>query len=245
MMTASEPISQGNLRILGSSTASGGRYEKATITGEGRIHGDMSCEQLKVIGTLQMEGNLQAAHMKIVGTAEFDGSVQAGEISVAGTAFVKGNSVIRTAEGGGTLEVAGSLRGETMKLKGELTVRGDCEYERFETKGIFHIGGLLSADIVDVRMYQDCDAEELGGGSITVKRASAMNVFNLFFKPSPHAMFHAGAVEGDEIYLEYTRARLVRGKHVRIGPGCDIERIEYATKLDVHRSSTVKEKLNK
>ena len=118
----------------------------------------------------------------------------------------------------------------------------DSDYESFETRGIFHVRGLLNAGKVDVRMYRDCDVEELGGENITVKRASTMNVFNFFFKPSPHAMLEAQVIEGDEIYLEHTRARLVRGKHVKIGPGCEIGQVEYEQKLDVHRSANVGEK---
>ena len=34
-------------------------------------------------------------------------------------------------------------------------------------------------------------------------------------------------IEGDEIYLEYTKAKIIRGNNVELGPGCEIELIEY------------------
>ncbi len=49
-----------------------------------------------------------------------------------------------------------------------------------------------------------------------------------------------GRVEGEEVYLEDTRADLVKGKEVRIGPYCTIQVVE-AEKLEVHETSTVKE----
>ncbi|MCL6576409.1 hypothetical protein [Kyrpidia sp.] len=35
-------------------------------------------------------------------------------------------------------------------------------------------------------------------------------------------------IEGDDIYLENTRARVVRGTRVQIGPGCQIGLLEYS-----------------
>lgn len=34
-------------------------------------------------------------------------------------------------------------------------------------------------------------------------------------------------IEGDDIHLELTRARVVRGNNVSIGSGCDIDLVEY------------------
>ena len=34
-------------------------------------------------------------------------------------------------------------------------------------------------------------------------------------------------IEGDDIYLEYTKAKIVRGKDIELGQGCEIGLIEY------------------
>ncbi|MNG32826.1 hypothetical protein D3C84_1189280 [compost metagenome] len=47
-------------------------------------------------------------------------------------------------------------------------------------------------------------------------------------------------IEGDHIYLEYTTAEVVRGAHIKIGPGCEIGRIEYTEKLEQDKRSKVK-----
>ncbi|HIC96284.1 TPA: hypothetical protein EYP12_06635 [Candidatus Bipolaricaulota bacterium] len=53
----------------------------------------------------------------------------------------------------------------------------------------------------------------------------------------------AELIEGDEISLEWTRARTVRGKKIEIGEGCEIERVEYSEELRVSPGAEVKERV--
>jgi hypothetical protein len=64
-------------------------------------------------------------------------------------------------------------------------------------------------------------------------------------KSSDHAVLYADQIEGDKVELEHTEAGVVRGNHVKIGPGCEIGRVEYRDKLEVHKGSTVKEKVQR
>ena len=49
------------------------------------------------------------------------------------------------------------------------------------------------------------------------------------------------SVEGDDIYLEYTTAKVVRGNTVRLGAGCKIDLVEYKTSLEKASDCIVKE----
>ena len=51
----------------------------------------------------------------------------------------------------------------------------------------------------------------------------------------------AELIEGEEIDLQATRAELVRGRNVVIGPGCEIERVEYSGSLMVDPSAKVEQ----
>jgi cytoskeletal protein CcmA (bactofilin family) len=53
----------------------------------------------------------------------------------------------------------------------------------------------------------------------------------------------ADTIEGDEIFLENTRARIVRGKKITIGEGCEIETVEYTESLDISPSAQVKQQV--
>jgi hypothetical protein len=50
----------------------------------------------------------------------------------------------------------------------------------------------------------------------------------------------ADTIEGDEIFLENTHARIVRGKKITIGEGCEIEMVEYSESLEVSPKARVK-----
>ncbi|MNR67595.1 hypothetical protein D3C85_1916860 [compost metagenome] len=63
---------------------------------------------------------------------------------------------------------------------------------------------------------------------------------SLFFRPSPHAAVTVAVIEGDDIYLENTRAKVVRGNQVVIGPGCEIDLVEYKVLLEKKKGANVK-----
>jgi cytoskeletal protein CcmA (bactofilin family) len=37
----------------------------------------------------------------------------------------------------------------------------------------------------------------------------------------------ADIIEGDDVYLENTQAKVVRGNNIELGPDCEIELVEY------------------
>jgi cytoskeletal protein CcmA (bactofilin family) len=55
-------------------------------------------------------------------------------------------------------------------------------------------------------------------------------------------MLTAKVIEGDIVYLENTKADIVRGKTVKIGAGCQIGTIEYTSELTQDKNSTIKTK---
>ena len=48
-------------------------------------------------------------------------------------------------------------------------------------------------------------------------------------------------IEGDDIYLEATTAKIVRGNNVTIGSDCNIELVEYRNTITVAPDSKVNE----
>jgi len=49
------------------------------------------------------------------------------------------------------------------------------------------------------------------------------------------------SVEGGDIYLEYTKAKVVRGNNVNIGPGCEIDLVEYRNDFQQVKEARVKD----
>jgi cytoskeletal protein CcmA (bactofilin family) len=235
-------LAKGSLSITGSSVATGGVYETIRIVGEGVIDGDTECGTLKCTGTLDMEGRLKAKRIGVVGTCTFSNDVSSDAMKISGTASIGGDASLKELRCSGTMEIRGSLQSERLEIKGELETQGDCEAELFVSQGIFNIGGLLNAGRMDIKLYRDCQAKEIGGENIKVRRASMLNPFSFFFRPSPHAQLSAALIEGDDIYLEHTTAKVVRGSRITLGPGCSVELVEYKEHLEMGKGAHVSEK---
>jgi cytoskeletal protein CcmA (bactofilin family) len=120
------------------------------------------------------------------------------------------------------------------------------EAEVFLAKGSFTIGGLLNAGQIDIILYGGCRAKEIGGEKITVKKPGIAHklkrlIFSYIFRVNVD--LQADVIEGDEIYLEHTYAKIVRGNNVTIGPGCDIEVVEYKNNFHEQKGAIVKDKI--
>ncbi|MBP1962735.1 hypothetical protein [Paenibacillus aceris] len=230
---------KGNLTITGSSTAIGGQYDKVKIVGEGNIEGDVQCNQLRCVGTMDMDGSLHAEHMSVVGTCSWTGGVQGNALKISGTVSVSGDAKIGKISGAGTLEARGDLYSDRLELKGQLVTAGDCEAEEFKIRGMFEVGGLLNAGEMDIKLYRISSAKEIGGEKIRIRRASVLSPYSFFFMPASDAQLTVDVIEGDDIDLEYTKARVVRGNRVTIGAGCEIELVEYKESLQRKKDAVI------
>ncbi|WP_336774930.1 hypothetical protein [Paenibacillus sp. MMO-58] len=230
-----------NLSITGSSSVMGGTYNSVKIVGEGSIEGDTSCAKLSCVGTLEVDGTVTADKMNIVGTCEVTGGLRGGELKTSGTVSVGGTTQLRELNIAGTIESKNHVYSEQIKLKGMLHTLGDCEAEQFTARGIFEIGGLLNAGKLQIHLYRDCKAHEIGGGHIIVRKAKWLHPLSFFFKPSSSARLTVSVMEGDHIYLENTIADIVRGNQVVIGPGCEIGLVEFKEHFEKRKDAVVRD----
>jgi|SRR5579875_228435 len=230
-----------NLIINGSGSYGGGRYEKVSIRGEGTIVHDVECAAFHVYGTSKLEGNILANSVKVLGEAEIKGSVEAEEATVIGTLEIGQYARLKKMKIIGSLEASESISGEKATIKGSLSTNGNVEFETFESNGGFVIKGLLSAETIKIGLlFGDNKAEEIGGGKITVKRGAWLIPFTNIPLAKKAGYLTAKVIEGDEIYLENTKADIVRGTIVKIGPGCQIGLVEYSADFLEDKNATVK-----
>jgi hypothetical protein len=57
-------------------------------------------------------------------------------------------------------------------------------------------------------------------------------------------IFEADCVEGEDIYLEYSKVKRVKGENIKIGPGCEINRVEYCGSFEADGRSTIGEQVS-
>ncbi len=127
-----------------------------------------------------------------------------------------------------------------------MTVQGDCTAERFNAKGGFTIGGLLNADRVEIALYGDCRAREIGGSSIAVTVAKhGIYALDKLLRALTrnHPALAAETIEGDDVTLVRTTAAVVRGKRVVLGPGCVVALVEYSESCEVAPDAQVERRV--
>lgn len=249
-----------NVSISGGGNISGDiECNDFRISGMGEVKGNVKAANVKISGTASIKGNLDATgQVSVSGASDIDGDMNGNNVSISGVSKIKGSLVCDelTISGSssingdananrlkvsGTSNVKGNLKGETIDIRGAADIGGDCECESFKAQGGFKIGGLLNAEDIDIRLYYKCTVNEIGGEKISVRKGDAFadigrlikNLFN--FKES----LIVNCIEGDDIYLENTIAKVVRGNNITIGEDCEIDLIEYRNELKVQASSNV------
>ncbi|HTY10416.1 MAG TPA: hypothetical protein VMF88_05040 [Bacteroidota bacterium] len=234
-----------DLKISGSASASGGYYNNVVVNGQGDINGDFDCIDLKVSGTSDIEGSVKTKTGKVTGRTAIAGSLETDDFKVSGMLEVKGAVDAKELKVDGTAVIGGKLSADHLEIKGGFKAKDDCTAETFVSKGAFSVGGLLNAGNVDVVLYGPCRAKEIGGETINVRRGNTFRlgrlINSLLFSLDLQGGLSTDTIEGDDIHLEDTKAKAVRGNNVSIGNGCDIALVEYRGKFVQSDNAKVKE----
>ena len=214
-----------NLAISGIGSCNGGTFQVAKIEGIGRIDGDVTCTEFSVNGRAEVNGNISAVTTEMKGTLN-----------------IQGNLISKRTRIHGKAKIEGHFTGEHIEINGYTSITGNCEAEKFNANGRLLVG-TLNADTIQITLHGHCKVDEIGGERIQIRKQPGIDLAG-WLKMLPLAIGNhltAGTIEGDYIYLEYTTADVVRGQQITIGPGCEIGRIEYTTKLELDKRSKVKQ----
>ena len=220
-----------SITIRGAGSVGGGTY--------GRIH---------VYGSGTVQGNTEAEAVVVWGAGEFEGDLRAGEMAVRGAAEIAGALRVDRLKCAGALEVSGAFEGGEITVFGALECGDSLQAEAIRIRGAIEVDGLLSGDRVEIHLGGKCQVGEIGGERIEVyprsvgrDRTIMESIVRLFGTHRTDRRLIAEVIEGDEVRLERTTARVVRGRRVSIGSGCRIDRVEYRDGLDVHPDAVVGE----
>lgn len=232
-----------NASIAGAGKLSGGVYDKVKVAGSGKIEGDIEANNITTAGSCKIEGKVKTKRMKTAGSCKILGDVEAEELQTAGSCSIEGKVQADLFKSSGAQSVLKSVTAKEIEFAGACKVGGDVEADYFTSHGSINIGGLLSADEIQIKLGGRSKVREIGGERIEVRRYGKgwRSIFS--FGNWGLGSLETQTIEGDEIYLEATKAKVVRGKKVFIGEDCEIDTVEYEESLDVHESSTVKDRV--
>jgi len=216
--------------ITGAGEIRGGDYGKVRILGAGDVAGDVRAEKLRVCGAGTLHGDLTAAKVKVMGALSVPGDLKVGELAAAGAC-----------------EIGGRMLAEDFRVLGALEGSGGVEAGSFLARGVVSVSGLLSGDTVEIHLGGGSEScvGEIGGGRVEVwrfsfgKRSPLGKALGWLSNPASKSYLRATSIEADDVILENTRAKVVRGKRIEIRSGCMIDEVEYSESLTVHPKSAV------
>lgn len=239
-------IKRNNFKIIGDNSAAGGYYNDARIVGNSIVNGDLDCVNFKSVGDSKINGNLNSERIRVMGTISITGSSKSRNAVITGNLDAAGDINCRNLVLRGGISSEGCIKGNELKLKGYATIKKNCETERFKSDGQLTIDGLLNADDINIKVYGQSKVSEIGGDKIVVRKGSSKSVAKMvkfLFVPSEfhHGILQTNSIEGNEIRLANTKAKVVRGRNIIIDDGCEIDLVEYEDRLQVSKGSSVKE----
>ncbi|MCF7890647.1 polymer-forming cytoskeletal protein [Candidatus Bipolaricaulota bacterium] len=161
------------VRVSGSGKITGGKYGKISITGSGRVEGDVEAREIFAAGSAIFEGNVKAREINVTGSCEISGYLESEEVVIKGSLNVGEIIEAKGLKSYGSLKVGKDVIGEDIYFAGSSEIEGDVEGESFVSRGSFSIGGLLTADEIDIWLGSTNSAGEVGGGRIEISKRSA------------------------------------------------------------------------
>ncbi len=205
------------------------RVDEFKAAGACRVNGNLLAGEAHMAGSCVVEGRADCDEFHSSGKTEVKGDVQAQEFRASGKTVIGGALRAKEIVSSGKLVVGGAVEGEDVAISGAAQVGGKIVATDFNGRGEFKVGDSLEAQDIDLRLDGSSHIPHIRGTDIEIRRETR------------RGDLVADTIEGEDVYLEATRAGLVRGGTVRIGPLCAIHTVE-ARELEVHEMSTVKER---
>ena len=206
-----------DMKISGAGAIGAGEYDNVRISGSAKGEGLIRCKSFHASGSFS-GGEIECSEdFHVSGAGKFAGNIRAKEIHVSGAIKTEGN-----------------MKGKEIKLSGAIKTGGDVEAEEIKISGEVNCGGLINAE----RLYVNLDstasstAENIGGSKITIEKGKSGGFFCRLLKKSGKFIV-SESIEGDEISIEYTSAKTVTGRNVKIGEKCEIGLVQYSESIEI------------
>ncbi len=203
--------------------------EEFRCSGAGKVTSDLIASNVRISGACKIEGRCECEVFHSSGAVKVNKDVQAEEFRSSGSARIEGDLRAETVRASGMTKVGGSIEAETVQVGGMLRVNGWVRAESFQLRGSFRIGEGLEADTIKILLDDAAQVPVIKGKNIVVKRNKRRGALR------------AKTIQGDRVSVSGTRAHLVQGRDVRVGPQSRIDVVE-ADKVEVHETARVGER---
>jgi len=211
-------MSKLDVKLMGDGNIGGGSYNSIKIMGNGRVVDDVEAKIIRVMGNCEFAA-VQAEQITVAGLAEYNGDILGGSLKVSGNVLVRGK-----------------IKNEKISVSGELRAQ-DIETEQLVCRGVLQADS-LNANDVRLALYGRSKVKEIGAENVDVCNKGFWGLLQSFVGGHLSAL-EVDVIEADRIYLENTLAKTVKGNRVAIGPGCQIDLVEFKDAVSVHTDAKV------
>lgn len=215
------------------------------VSGSATFLEDVNCDDFTVSGSSKVLGYYKSNNTKVSGSLSLDRSAVFGKLEVNGNVLIKEDAKIEVCEISGRLQVEESLQAEMIKLRGVLKVHRECNCDSFFGHGVVNIDGQLNVNDMHIEVEGLSKVKSIKAKKIIIEENSTFGVVKKFVNKlmGYKNYLEVNEIEAENIYLENTSSKIVRGKNVTIGKGCEIGRIEYTGQLEMNDQASVSEYL--
>ncbi len=224
-----------NVRLTGASKISGCDCEYFSSSGASKVEGNVKADEAKISGATKVEGDLIVKKLGSNGSIKVEGKTEADFLELSGASKFEGLVKADRIKSSGSTKFESSLTVNDIESSGAFKAEHNVKAESFKASGAFVIEATLEASEIMLRPGADCRIGNIKGGDVLVEIGGGGGFFSFVKKGS----LKVGTIKGDDIYLEGTKADLVEGNSVRIGPGCKIDTVR-GKDIKVHESASVK-----
>ncbi len=203
----------------------------------------MTANSFEASGSVRGQGSLETRRFRVSGSTVMQGPVELSEGRASGSVRIDGSvRVLSQLVLSGATRISGAVAGERVRGSGGLFIGQEVALEEMSWSGSVQCSGLISAEAIELTLQGASEVGELAGAKIRVMLGKVGNWTRWVpFTGSQAARLMVSEVSGDDILLEGTHAKTVRGDRVVIGAQCRIDRVEYRDSLEVHPDALVGE----
>ncbi|UCG90152.1 MAG: polymer-forming cytoskeletal protein [Candidatus Heimdallarchaeota archaeon] len=214
-ISGSGKVTDSHIKISGSGRIDGWRGGSISISGSGKISDD----EIKVSGSASLPGGLETHTLKASGSIKADGPLETTIFASSGSCQIDGYLVAHeklTISGSGKIEA--DIKGGHVASSGSLKVAGAILCVSAELNGSYKIKGNVECqESFSSELNSKCTigGDLLCSGDVRIEQGSGRGRLQV----------EQILAKGD-VYLEGVNANYVSGKTVKLGPDCEVEKVE-------------------
>lgn len=244
-----------SIKVFGSATFNGKvESDEIQIYGSADFNEPVTCSRLRLYGAAAFEKSVTFEELTIRGSGEFNENVTVNHIKNSGALEVNGFLIAREVKSYGVMQGEGKFKVENLLSAGVLETKGEIEGEKIIIKGAIHNANLINGEDVLIELNDQCKCHSIGASKLVVTRAKRKKRKSLFMmsKNSEKSLINeeqmvevlnkvliAEEIEGDDLELNSTKAKVVRGETIKIGALSKIGMVEYSMSLEIDESAEI------